>query len=249
MRVDYDKIAPDYDRHRRPGGPYMAQLVRVARDVAARDVLELGCGTGNGTAAFLEQYPCRLTGLDPSPGMLEKAREKVQGVRWLRASATEIPLPSNCVDYVFGVFFLHHVPDTAAVARECARVLRRGAAAFVTASTSFIKMHPLNRYFPSLAPIDLARFRTGEEIESALRCAGFTDTRVGTFRRPEPQPVDWAYVEKIAGKFISTYELIPEQEFESGLARLKSDVAQAGGALRDPVQWEWTSVVGMLHEK
>jgi hypothetical protein len=44
MKVDYDKIAPEYDKHRRAGGPYMPQLVQLARELRARRVLELGSG-------------------------------------------------------------------------------------------------------------------------------------------------------------------------------------------------------------
>ncbi|HUW60658.1 MAG TPA: class I SAM-dependent methyltransferase [Candidatus Bathyarchaeia archaeon] len=242
MRVDYDKIAPEYDRHRPGRGPYMPQLVELAREVGAGDVLELGCGTGRSAAEFLEGYPCRLIALDPSLGMLEKAREKgLRGVEWVRGSATHIPLSGGSVQFVFGVFFIHHVPDLAGVSGECARVIRRGAVGFVTASTEFIKRHPMNRYFPSLAGVDLARFRTGGEIEAALRGAGFGRTRVGSHKAP-PQPIDEAYVQKVSAKFTSTYELIPPEEFEAGLERLKADVAGNGGRLDEPVEWEWTLV-------
>ncbi|MCX5772863.1 MAG: methyltransferase domain-containing protein [Candidatus Hydrogenedentes bacterium] len=241
MKVDYDKIAPDYDKHRQANGPYMPQLVDLARKAGARDVLELGCGTGRGTQAFVEDYPCRMVALDLSRGMLEEAREKgLAGVHWVRGSATAIPLASGFFQFVFGVFFIHHVPDLAGVARECARVIGRGTAAIVTASTEFIQTHPMNRYFPSLAPMDLARFRTGEEIEAELRGAGFVRTRVGNYKA-QPQPIDEAYVQKVAAKFTSTYELIPPEEFEAGLERLKADVARKG-QLEEGVQWEWTLV-------
>lgn len=242
MKIDYDKIAPNYDNHRRVGGPYMPHLIQLARQVDAKRVLELGCGTGNSTRAFLQSYPCRLVALDPSEGMLSEARGKdLQYVQLLRASATHVPLSDASIQFVFGVFFLHHVSDVAAVARECRRVLSRGAAAFVTASTHFIKSHPMNRYFPSLPAVDRARFRTGTEIQAALRHAHFPRTRVQTCKT-NPQPIDNAYVQKVAAKFISTYELIPPQEFQSGLARLKAEVANAGGKLKEEVAWEWTLV-------
>jgi len=244
MKVDYDKIAPDYDNHRRAGGPYVGRLVELAREIRAQDVLELGCGTGNCTAGFLHTHDCRVIGLDPSRGMLLKAKAKgIEGVALVEGSATAIPLLAQSVDYVFGAFFLHHVLDLGAVARESARVLKEGgAAAFVTASIEFIKNHPMNRYFPSLATVDLARFQTGEEIAGALREAGFERVEVGSFVTPEPQPIDRPYVEKVAAKFISTYELIPADEFETGVARLRADVEAQGGRLGEDVNWEWTEV-------
>jgi SAM-dependent methyltransferase len=175
--------------------------------------------------------------------MIRRAREKaIPDVGWVMGSALDIPVAAGSVEFVFGVFFIHHVTDLAGVARECARVIDRGAVAVVTASTHFIETQPMNRYFPSLAPIDLARFRTGGEIESELRRAGFTRARVGNYTA-QPQPIDEDYVRKVAAKFTSTYELIPPDEFESGLARLKADVAR-NGQLIDRVQWEWTLVAG-----
>jgi ubiquinone/menaquinone biosynthesis C-methylase UbiE len=246
MRVDYDRIAPDYDKHRRAGGPYISQLVSLAREAGARDALELGCGTANSTAAFLQAYGCRLIALDPSVGMLEKAREKaVASANWVLGAAQAIPLATGSVQFVFGVFFLHHIPDLGSVARECARVIEHGAVGFITASTHFIETQPMNRYFPSLARVDLARFRTGEEIETELRRAGFHRTSSRTHRASPPQAIDEAYVRKVAGKFISTYELIPAEEFESGLTRLRADVARNGGRLDETAEWEWTLVTGL----
>jgi SAM-dependent methyltransferase len=43
-----------------------------------------------------------------------------------RASAYELPLPEGCGDLVFMSQIYHHLPDPAAVARECRRVLRAG---------------------------------------------------------------------------------------------------------------------------
>lgn len=246
MKVDYDRIAPDYDHHRRAGGPYVGRLVELAREVGARDVVELGCGTGNCTSAFLEGHDCRLIGLDPSWGMLSRARGKLPGdAALVEGSATAIPLAGGSVEYVFGAFFLHYVRDLGAVTRECARVLRPGgAAAFVTASIEFIKTHPMNRYFPSLAAIDLARFQPGDAIAGALCAAGFERVERGNFKTPKPQAIDMGYVEKVAGKFISTYELMDAAEFDAGVARLRADVEAQGGRLGEDVEWEWTEVRG-----
>ncbi|MEX2016120.1 MAG: hypothetical protein WD873_05730, partial [Candidatus Hydrogenedentales bacterium] len=87
--------------------------------------------------------------------------------------------------------------------------------------------HPMNAYFASLAPVDLARFPDVAELQTAVRRAGFPSTGAVTCRR-SPESIDATYADKVAGKFISTYALLPEIEFERGLARLRADIAPRG---------------------
>ena len=244
MRVDYDRIARYYDDYRGGGGPYMPRLRELAAACRAGCVLELGAGTGNNTQAFLREYACPLVALERSAGMLAQGRTKGLPALWLHASAEAIPLADASVPFVFGVYILHHLPDLAVVFRECARVIGRGYAAFVTASTSFICRHPMNRYFPSFAKVDTARFQPLESVEEALRMSGFVETAAEHFV-DRPRPIDQAYVDRVAGKFISTYDLLPEGEFEAGLARLRADVAYTG-QLDIPIVWESSVVWGRL---
>ena len=241
-RVDYDLISSRYDRHRGGGGPYLDRLVALASETSAKHVLEIGTGTGNNTQAFLDVYPCRLTGLEPSSGMLCQAKAKGIPARWLRASATHVPLADASVEFVFGVYVLHHLKDLDIVFREVARVLAEGFAAFVTAPTDFIERHPMNRYFPSFAKIDKARFQPVAEIRRALEGAGFSSVSVDRFVAP-PRPIDGEYVARVAGKFISTYELLPADEFAEGLRRLEADVERAG-RLDVDIVWESVTVAG-----
>ncbi len=227
LDVNYDDIADSYDDHRRAGGPYIPPLAALARAANARRVLELGSGTGNGTSAFLNAYPCALTGLELSAGMLDKARKKPIPARWVRGSGTHIPLADAGVDFVFGCYVLHHVPDLEVLLRECARVIGKGRAAFVTASHEFIENYPIRRYFPSFVAIDKARFPTVERIQEALAASGFEAVDVETIIAPRG-PIDHAYAEKIASKFVSTYRLLPEAEFEEGLRRLRADLEPTG---------------------
>jgi trans-aconitate 2-methyltransferase len=73
----YDKFA---DERLRPGLDLMARIPPIA----ARQVWDLGCGTGELTARLAARFPeARTTGLDSSPQMLAKARA-VDGVEWVQ---------------------------------------------------------------------------------------------------------------------------------------------------------------------
>ncbi len=227
MDVDYDQISETYDDHRHGGGPCMEALVAAARASGGDCVLELGAGTGNNTAALLDRFPCRLIALEPSRGMAARGRAKGLPVYWLRGVGECIPLANGSVDFIFGAYMLHYIRDLNALFSECRRVLRGGRAVFVTVPRRFIANHPLRGYFPSLPEVDLARFQPVETVVRAMEEAGFVMV-TATVEASPPRPVDAAYVRKIAGKLISTYELLPPGEFESGLKRLKADLARPG---------------------
>lgn len=241
-KVDYDKLADNYDKHRRGAGPYLERLVALAAARGAAHVLEVGAGTGNNTQAFLDAYPCRLIALEPSRGMIDKGVTKQIRAHWLRASGLHIPIADRAVGFVYGVYVLHYIPDLDALFAECARVLDAGVAAFVTASRAFIDSHPMNRYFPSFAKIDRARFQPVDALAAALKRAGLADIGVERFVA-EPQPIGPEYVRKVAGKFISTYSLLPPDEYAEGLRRLEADVAERG-RLDVDVVWESVAVWG-----
>ncbi len=75
-----------------------------------------------------------------------------------------------------------------------------------------------------------------------MQAAGFDHVQ-SEVCRAAPVPIDAAYVERVAGRFISTYALLPGNEFESGLARLRADVAQHG-KLPNPIAWESVIIWG-----
>ena len=238
----YDQIARDYDRHRRPGGPFLPVLVRLADQCAARHVVEIGPGTGNNTAAFLREHPCELTGVDVSLGMLRQARAKQLSARLVNGDGCALPLAPRCCNFAFAVLVLQHIDDLAALCRECHRILDSGLVAFVTASHEFIDRHPMNAYFPSFAAVDKARFPSIDKIHAALKDAGFHGLGV-EHTKDAPRPIDAHYVQRVAGQFISTYALLPPEEFEEGVARLQREIA-ARGRLEKMMEWEAAVVWG-----
>ncbi|MCC6145847.1 MAG: methyltransferase domain-containing protein [Candidatus Hydrogenedentes bacterium] len=230
--IDYDEIAPRYDRHRRGTGPYSDLLWELARSAPGREFLEIGPGTGNETAAMLEAAPARITGLERSRGMCAQARAKGVAAAWVQGEAEHLPFRNQSFDFLFGAYMLHYLPDLEVVFRECRRVLRpNGTAAFVTVSHEFIRAHPMNRWFPSLAKVDLDRFPDIGRVRAALESAGFraVDSRDTAAL---PRDIDTAYADRVAHRFISTYDLLPPAEFDEGLKSLRRDIARgAAGTL------------------
>ena len=93
-------------------------------------VLEIGCGTG-AIAEILARWPGvgHVVGVDPSPVLLEKARELRSGVRNLSfQQGNGLTLPFDGSDFDVAVIHtvLCHVPGPERILSEAFRVLRPG---------------------------------------------------------------------------------------------------------------------------
>ena len=114
--------------------PFRYQVQLYARTIgdsvlAGRDVLEVSCGHGGGSA-FIRQHhaPASYVGLDANPGAIERCRQ-IPGpgnARYVVGSAHASGLPDACFDAVVNVEASHCYEDIGAFLDEVMRVLRPG---------------------------------------------------------------------------------------------------------------------------
>jgi len=117
----FGRFAEEYDRSR-PGYPDAA--VDWLLPPGARDVLDLGAGTGKLTASLLARG-LSVTAVEPDPAMLAVLGRNHPAARAHQAGADALPLPDAAVDAVVVGQAWHWFPHEAAVA-EVRRVLRPG---------------------------------------------------------------------------------------------------------------------------
>jgi tRNA (cmo5U34)-methyltransferase len=101
------------------------ETARATEGVAARDILELGIGTGMTAKRVLAVHPkAKLVGIDESEAMLSEA--DVAGD--LRVSRLEDPLPEGPFDLVVSCLAIHHLDADGKrdLFRRIAAVLRPG---------------------------------------------------------------------------------------------------------------------------
>jgi tRNA (cmo5U34)-methyltransferase len=97
----YEEI-PDYAR-------LQHETARATAGVEAREILELGIGTGETARHVLALHPqARLTGIDESPPMLERARGLLPAASLVVARLQD-PLPPYPVDLVVSALVVHHL--------------------------------------------------------------------------------------------------------------------------------------------
>lgn len=129
-RSYYDEFAKRYDDRRggrvRDGYHDLIDDLEVGfvRPFASgRDLLEVGCGTG----LLLERFAamCKTAkGVDLSPGMLEKAKQR--GLDVVEGSATALPFEDASFDVAVSFKVLAHIPDIRTALSEMTRVVRPG---------------------------------------------------------------------------------------------------------------------------
>jgi ubiquinone/menaquinone biosynthesis C-methylase UbiE len=128
-------LLPLYDPFTRFAGVAAVHGALLARaEVGPGDrVLDIGCGTGSLLVTLGRKEPdAVLTGLDPDPAALGRARRKAAraGVQVSldRGFADELPYPDASLDRVLSSMMLHHLDraDRARALTEAHRVLRPG---------------------------------------------------------------------------------------------------------------------------
>jgi SAM-dependent methyltransferase len=119
--LSFGQEAAAYERGR-PSYPPEAIDWLLSPD--ARDVLDLGAGTGKLTIRLVERG-LDVVAVDPIPEMLELLSASLPDVPALLGTAEDIPLPDNSVDSVLVAQAWHWFDPVRAV-KEVARVLRPG---------------------------------------------------------------------------------------------------------------------------
>ena len=196
VRAMFDRISPVYDPMNRL---MTAGLDRRWRRLAAAAVVRPGdqvldacCGTGD-LALAAERAGGRVTGVDFSPAMLERARRKSDSVEWVEGDLTALPFDAASFDAVTVGFGIRNVPELETGLRELARVLRPGGRIGCLEITRprgvlrpffglwFDRVVPLlGRVLPGGAaytylPASVRRFPGPPDLAGAFQRAGFRD--------------------------------------------------------------------------
>lgn len=242
--VDYDRLAPTYDRRFAQGAPrgVAIALQALARQLDARRILEVGCGTGYWLAGLAGPPPCSLYGLDLSTGMLAQAQDREPSLGLVRGRADQLPFPPASFDLVCCVNAIHHFERPAAFIAQARRLLRPGGALAVVGSDP---RQPGDRwyvydYFAGTCDTDLGRFPSWGTLLDWMVAAGF-------------EPIQWKLVEKVvsdkvgpavladpflAKEAVSQLALLSDEAYAAGLGRIKAALARAeatGKTLTFPV--------------
>ena len=202
VRAMFDRIAPVYDamNHLMTAG-LDRRWRRVAAEAVVRPgdrVLDACCGTGDLAVAAAREGG-RVTGLDFSERMLERARKKAPALEWIEGDLLALPFGDGAFDAATVGFGVRNVDDLGRGIAELRRVLRPGGRLAILEITQprgalapfyrlwFDRVVPLlGRVLPggsayTYLPASVRRFPGPEELVRVLEGAGFGDVRYRTF--------------------------------------------------------------------
>ena len=202
VRTMFDRIAPVYDTMNRA---MTAGLDRRWRAEAARAVVSLGdrvldscCGTGDLAIACLRAGG-RVTGLDFSERMLDRARRKSDEIEWVEGDALAVPFADGSFDAATVGFGVRNLEDLGKGLGELRRVLRPGARlAILEITTPRGLLRPFYKlWFDGLVPLagkllpggsaytylpaSVRRFPEAKELAELMDSAGFEQVRYRFF--------------------------------------------------------------------
>ena len=202
VRAMFDRIAPVYDAMNRVmtaglDGRWRAETAAAVVHPGDR-VLDACCGTGD-LALASARAGGRVTGLDFSERMLERARRKSAEIEWVRGDALALPFEDGSFDAATVGFGVRNLEDLDRGLAELHRVLRQGGRLGVLEITRpqgvlapfysvwFGGVVPvLGKLLPggsayTYLPASVQRFPGPEDLARFLRDAGFEDVRYRLF--------------------------------------------------------------------
>jgi demethylmenaquinone methyltransferase/2-methoxy-6-polyprenyl-1,4-benzoquinol methylase len=202
VRRMFDRIAPVYDAMNRTMTAGLDQRWRRLTVAAVvrpgDDVLDACCGTGD-LAVAAARAGGRVTGLDFSEPMLERARRKTPEVEWIRGDLLELPFDAASFDSATVGFGVRNVDDLHRALSELRRVLRPdGRVGILEITSPRGPLAPFYRFWfdgvvPRLGkllpggsaytylPASVRRFPGPAELAEMIEAAGFRDVRVRFF--------------------------------------------------------------------
>jgi ubiquinone/menaquinone biosynthesis C-methylase UbiE len=197
-QTGYRNWAATYDEPRNSLFDHDEPIVHEILDaLPAGDALDAACGTGR-YARYLAARGHRVTGVDSSPEMLDKARAQLPDAEFRLGDLHSLPVEDRAVDLVVCALALAHVPALGPVMAEFARVLRPGGHLVIADAHHELVLRGSVPHAagpdgePGLAPAH--RHTPGDYLRAALpvglqvlRCE---EPGHDEWQRPAPRPAD-----------------------------------------------------------
>lgn len=222
--VNYNEISKIYDDVRDGDIILINHFLQELPADDALHILDIGCGTGNYTDLFqrvTQNKHYQVYGVEPSEGMIDKARQKNSQVIFKQAAADDIPFETDLFDFVYMTDVIHHIPDIRKMFAEIRRILKpQGKVCIGTQSHKQIEARPIAQFFPGTVRVDKERYPDIGEVIAAAQFEGLVYLKQDILFKGQAVELGAGFLELVRKKGYSMLHLLTEQEYQTGLAKL-----------------------------
>lgn len=148
-----------------PAGIVAPPLIRFVRRHAGKNILDLGCATGN-YCTHLAQRGYQVAGADVNAEYVRIARERGVDARLIE---TGVPFADRSVDTVLLFEVLEHVPDPAPLLAEARRIARKNVLITTPHSGDIELLQRQGLLYEHFADLDHKNFFTEKSLGELLR--------------------------------------------------------------------------------
>ncbi len=241
IAAGYSEAAPDYDAAVHYNLEGARRLVAALPDRGYRRVLDVGCGTGAGSLAMANRFPSvrEITGVDPSAGMLDGFRARLDPLGDVRVSLVEagvddMAVADDAFDAAIMTMSFHWFPRKSEATRRIARALAPdGIVAAVLPGRGVDE--EFRRLLAEVEPPNMAFLgsfqaapRSLHQMEGYLEGAGLEVLDLWTERRLRRSTVD-AYLERMRVVAGHLGRAMAPDALERNLTALRARMEDAAG--------------------
>ena len=226
MVTNYTKIAPNYDKNPIRAKGVDEEIKKILQKQKNKiRVLDLACGTGNYLKTQREYYldeDIEWIGIDKSTEMLKYAEKKNKNIRFICDTIENLKTVETNIDYIRNEFAFHHFTDKEAAIKNINRMLKpNGLYIMINICPDYMNNSWVYKYFPSTKEIDNDRFIESSKIYELFVNNGFViDLKIET----TVFELDYeSVIKEIKNRDMSQLNLISEEEYQTGLEKIKKD--------------------------
>jgi len=215
-RINLDHLAVGYTH--RP--PTLATLARATSAAAGRHgvLLDIGGGTGAHAARWVGEGRIPIV-VDPSAAMCADA-SSLRGVVVVCGRSQELPFGDDCASLAYFHLSIHYGQFVEAIDEACRVTRPFGRIEIWTFAPETMSSSALATWFPRIGDLDAARFPPIGDLVDRLR--EHCDAVEVTCLPEDIERSAGSWEDAVRHGFVSTLQLLTEDEIDEGLAHFRS---------------------------
>jgi SAM-dependent methyltransferase len=159
------------------------------------------------------------------PSAAQRARAAALDLLVVGGVGQALPFADDSFDMAYFHLSLHY-GDWQEALTETVRIVRPGGKLWIwTFSRGYLETSFTSRWFPSVTGYDLARFPEVDEVAAHLTASRVESIEIGTVTEQVERSVS-SWEEAFRARFVSTLQLIDEDELETGIQRFLGEHPQ-----------------------